>query len=94
MATLIATRGSDTLTVEIPDIHCWECAWILQLALEAFDGVEDADVDWQTHVATISYRPTEVSRRRLVEVMEAAGHEVVERISLPVTDYQEMSRGA
>ena len=78
MATVLSPERLETITfqVTIPDIHCPECAWLLQLRLEAFKGVVRADVDRESSTATISYRRGSVCREEILRAIRSSGYEV------------------
>jgi copper chaperone len=45
---------SDTLTYDVPAIHCAHCAMSIREEVSEVDGVEEVDVDLETKVVTVS----------------------------------------
>ena len=75
--TLVPVRtDAVTFAVTIPDIHCCECAWVLQLGLEALKGIVHADVDCDEATATITFRPADISSDTIVQAIESIGYKV------------------
>lgn len=60
----------------ITGVHCWECAWHLELALESFEGVVAANVDAVTGVTAITYHPGLIDLDELLTAVRAEDYEV------------------
>ncbi|WP_079890684.1 HAD-IC family P-type ATPase, partial [Halorubrum sp. AJ67] len=68
---------SETVTVAITDMSCANCADANRDALEAVDGVVDADVNYATDEARVRYNPAETSLSALYDAVEDAGYSPV-----------------
>ena len=68
---------SKTATVAITDMSCANCADANRDALEAIEGVIDADVNYATDEAQVRYDPAETSLSALYDAVEGAGYSPV-----------------
>jgi len=68
---------SETATVAVADMSCANCADANRDALEAVDGVIDADVNYATDEAQVRYNPAETSLSVLYDAVEDAGYSPV-----------------
>jgi len=68
---------SETATVTITDMSCANCADANRDALEAVEGVIDADVNYATDEAQVRYDPAETSLSALYDAVEGAGYSPV-----------------
>jgi len=66
--------ATETVTVGITDMSCANCADTNEEALEATAGVIEADVNYATDEAQITYNPADVSRADLYDAIESAGY--------------------
>ncbi|QLD89214.1 copper-translocating P-type ATPase [Natronomonas salina] len=68
---------SETVTIGITDMTCANCAETNESALESTPGVVDADVNYATDEAQVTYNPADTSRTELYDAIEGAGYEPV-----------------
>ena len=68
---------SETVTVGIADMSCANCAQANATALEETPGVLEADVNYATDEAQVTYNPAEVGRKEFYDAIEEAGYEPV-----------------
>ncbi|KAA9409459.1 heavy metal translocating P-type ATPase [Haloarcula hispanica] len=66
--------ATETVTVGITDMSCANCADTNEEALEATAGVIEADVNYATDEAQVTYNPADVSRADLYDAIESAGY--------------------
>ena len=67
-----------TTEIQLPieGMTCGSCVNRIERFLRAADGVEDANVNLATEIATIRYLPDVADKDRLVAAVEAAGYDV------------------
>jgi len=65
---------SESVTIAISDMSCANCAESNETALEATPGVIEAEVNYATDEAQVSYNPADVSVEELYDAIEAAGY--------------------
>ena len=65
---------SETVTVGISDMSCANCADANEDALEALPGVVDAEVNYATDEAQVTYNPEAVSVSAMYDAIEDAGY--------------------
>ena len=70
--------GQETITLPIEGMHCASCAQSIGKSLNALDGVSEANVNFATDSARVSYDPGQVSRDDLVQAVQDAGYDVAE----------------
>jgi Cu+-exporting ATPase len=68
---------SETVTVAISDMTCANCAETNQTALESTLGVVNAEVNYATDEAQVTYNPAEVSLNALYDAIEGVGYSPV-----------------
>ncbi|MDS0221166.1 heavy metal translocating P-type ATPase [Haloarcula sp. S1AR25-5A] len=66
--------ATETVTVGITDMSCANCADTNEEALEGTAGVIEADVNYATDEAQVTYNPADVSRADLYDAIESAGY--------------------
>src|SRR5688572_17033327 len=71
-----ARQPTAEIQLPIEGMTCASCVNRIERFLRATDGVEAADVNLATEVATIRYLPDVADRTRFVEAVEAAGYDV------------------
>ena len=64
---------TETLTYNVPAIHCAHCGMSIREEVSEVEGVEEVDVDIETKVVTI--RGRELSDEKLRAAIEEAGYE-------------------
>ncbi|MFB6146537.1 MAG: copper ion binding protein, partial [Halobacteriaceae archaeon] len=65
---------SETTAIGITDMSCANCAETNESALEDLPGVIDAEVNYATDEAQVTYNPAETSPADLYDVIEEAGY--------------------
>ncbi|MFB6200658.1 MAG: heavy metal translocating P-type ATPase [Halorhabdus sp.] len=68
---------AETVTIQISDMSCANCAEANATALEETPGVVEADVNYATDEAQITYNPAEASLADLYDAIEGAGYSPV-----------------
>jgi Cu+-exporting ATPase len=68
---------TETETIAITDLTCANCADTNEAALEAVPGVVDAEVNYATDEARVTFLPGEASTDALYDAVEAAGYSPV-----------------
>ncbi|PSQ06679.1 heavy metal translocating P-type ATPase [Halobacteriales archaeon QS_4_69_31] len=66
--------ATETVTVPITDMSCANCAETTEEALLATPGVVDADVNFATDEARVTYNPTDASREDVYAAIGRAGY--------------------
>jgi len=67
--------GVSKVTFYIPQIHCSSCLWLLEHLDRLDHGVTKSVVNFSTKKATITYRDSVTSLRRIVELLAHIGYE-------------------
>jgi P-type Cu+ transporter len=80
-----ARQPTAEIQLPIEGMTCASCVNRIERFLRATDGVEAADVNLATEVATIRYLPDIADRPRFVEAVEAAGYDVRPVPATPTT---------
>lgn len=62
------------VTFHLPAIHCASCIWLLEHLYKLVPGVSLSQVDFLRKKVTIHYDPTQVSLRRVAEMLEHIGY--------------------
>jgi P-type Cu+ transporter len=72
------TNNTSSAEIQLPieGMTCGSCVNRIERFLRATDGVEDANVNLATEVATIRYLPDVTGRDRFIAAVEAAGYDV------------------
>ncbi|MFW5939823.1 MAG: heavy metal translocating P-type ATPase [Halolamina sp.] len=71
------TPVTDSVTIAITDMSCANCSETVQDALEGTPGVVDADVNYATDEAQVTYNSAEASLGEFYDAIEAAGYSPV-----------------
>jgi len=73
-------KGQPAAEIQLPieGMTCGSCVNRIERFLRSTDGVEEANVNLATEMATIRYLPDVADRDRLVAAVEAAGYDVRE----------------
>jgi copper chaperone len=64
---------SETLTYNVPEIHCAHCAMSIREEISGVDGVEGIDVDLDSKLVAVSGR--ELDDAKLRAAIQDAGYE-------------------
>jgi len=67
----------ETATIAISDMTCSNCAESNETALEAVPGVTDAEVNYATDEAQVTYNPADTSLQAMYDAVEDAGYSPV-----------------
>ena len=62
-----------TISFEIPDIHCSKCAKKILLALEQTAGIENSDVNYGEKQATVQIESLVISSNKIKAMLIALG---------------------
>jgi len=65
---------SETVSIAISDMSCANCADANEEALEGVPGVVDAEVNYATDEAQVTYNPEDASREAMYDAIEDAGY--------------------
>ncbi len=68
---------TESVTIAVTDMSCANCSETIEDALERTPGVVDADANYATDEAQVTYNPAEANRRDLYEAIEEAGYSPV-----------------
>ena len=68
----------ETIMLPIEGMHCASCAQSIGKSLNAVPGVREANVNFATDAARVSYDPGQASRDDLVQAIHDAGYDVAE----------------
>ena len=71
------TPVTESVTVAVTDMSCANCSATIRDALESTPGVVDADANYATDEAQVTYNPAETDRGDLYDAIEAAGYSPV-----------------
>ncbi len=68
-----------SLTLDLDGMSCASCAEAIQSALSDLEGVREADVQFATESASVSYDPDRVSSDRMLQAVGDAGYDAAVR---------------
>ncbi|MFC5279333.1 heavy metal translocating P-type ATPase [Halorubrum rubrum] len=68
---------TDSVTIAVTDMSCANCSEAIREALEGTPGVVDADANFATDEAQVTYNPAETSQNDLYDAIEGAGYSPV-----------------
>jgi Cu+-exporting ATPase len=83
----------ETATIAISDMTCSNCAESNETALESVPGVTDAEVNYATDEAQVTYNPADTSLQAMYDAIEDAGYSPV-REDAGGDDSEESARDA
>lgn len=63
------------VTFYIPTIHCSSCLWLLEHLYRIDPGMQQTRVDFLKKQVHITYKPTELTLRQVVELLSSIGYE-------------------
>ena len=66
----------ETLTLDVPTVHCRSCKLTIEETLEELDGVVRSDVDLDTKQVTVAYDPDTVEITSITASIGEAGYTV------------------
>jgi len=71
------TPVTESVTIAVTDMSCANCSETIQEALKETPGVVDADANFATDEAQVTYNPAEAGLRDLYDAIEDAGYSPV-----------------
>ncbi|MBD2767923.1 heavy metal translocating P-type ATPase metal-binding domain-containing protein [Hymenobacter sp. BT664] len=76
-AQLLAFRSSERacLTLQVPQMHCTSCIWLLENLSRLNPGIVEARVQFLRKEITITYLTAETSLKGVVQLLTAVGYE-------------------
>ncbi|WP_332368444.1 heavy metal translocating P-type ATPase [Spirosoma telluris] len=77
MAQLLEFSGESVakVTFYIPTIHCSSCLWLLEHLYRINPNIQQARVDFLKKQVHLTYNPTELTLRQVVELLSSIGYE-------------------
>lgn len=72
-------RKTERLILKIGGMSCASCAQTIEKALKKTKGVREAQVNFATEKASLSYDPSRVTLKKIREVIEETGYQVMGR---------------
>ena len=72
-------RKTERLTLKIGGMSCTSCSQTIEKALKKTKGVREAQVNFATEKASLSYDPSRVTLKKIREVIEETGYQVMGR---------------
>ncbi len=69
------------ITLSVPEMDCPSCAGKVDASLGRVDGVIDADLQPVNGTATVTYDPNRVDENGIIEAIEGAGYDVLNRLN-------------
>ena len=78
--------GVTQITVPVEGMSCAACATRIGKVLGKLDGVDEANVNYATHRAAISYDPSKVDLEQMRAVVEKAGYALPEEVDDDAAD--------
>lgn len=66
------------IQIPIKGMHCASCAKIIERSLKKSAGIEEANVNYATEKATLTYDPKKTDRNKINKVIKDTGYEPVE----------------
>ncbi len=71
-----SSQRSEQVALPISGMSCAACAARIEKNLKRTDGVEEANVNFANHRATVTFDPTQTSKDALCEVVRDSGYDV------------------
>lgn len=62
------------IDLELPEIHCASCVWLLERLPQLLPGVRSCTVDYSRKVAAIAFNHAQVSLREVAEMLDRIGY--------------------
>jgi Cu+-exporting ATPase len=62
------------LELELPDIHCASCVWLLERLPQLLPGVRSCTIDFSRKIATVVFDPALVNPREIAELLDRIGY--------------------
>lgn len=67
--------GISKITLHLPDIHCSACLWLLENISKLDKGIIQSRVNFTTKKATITFRESDTTVRKVVSLLTKIGYE-------------------
>lgn len=76
LVLLASTAGAAerTVTLEVEDMTCASCPYIVEKALERVEGVADASVSYEKRTAVVRFDDAQTSADALIRATDEAGY--------------------
>ncbi len=76
LALLASTAGAAerTVTLEVEDMTCASCPYIVDKALERVEGVADATISYEKGTAVVRFDDAQTDTDALIRATDAAGY--------------------
>lgn len=88
-----STSGMAKVTFFIPYMHCASCIWLLENLPRLHAGVMHARVDFLKKQVAVTFNPTKISLREVVQVLKNIGYEPLIDIGKALTKGEKSSTG-
>ncbi len=62
------------VVLQLPQIHCSSCVWLLEKLYRFHDGIFASKVDFLRKEVEIRYNPSIISLRKIVEILDSIGY--------------------
>lgn len=67
-------NSSQSVILDMQNMTCELCKFTIKKALQGVEGVEDANVDYDTKTAKVTFNPQKTSLDRLIKATTDAGY--------------------
>ena len=68
-------KGTATVSLYIPNIHCTSCVWLLENLFQLDEGINKSNVTFLKRELSISYDENKTTLRSIVELLASIGYE-------------------
>lgn len=75
------STGRNIVQLELPQMHCSSCVWLLEHLYRIDSGVLQSRVDFMEKNITIDFNPEQTTLRKIVELLTTLGYEPLIRLS-------------
>lgn len=69
------SEGINKINLYIPSVHCSSCIWLLENLYKLKDGISASRIDFIKKELTLSYNPSQVTLKQIVELLATLGYE-------------------
>jgi mercuric ion binding protein len=74
-------NSSQSVTLDMQNMTCAMCKFTIKKALQGVDGVQKADVDFDSKTATVTFDPQKTNSEALIKATTHAGYPATVHIS-------------
>ena len=74
LSSMSVFAKTQTVTLDVPTMTCVTCPITVKKSLKNVDGVEKADVTYETKLAVVSYDDTKTNVEALIKATTNAGY--------------------